>query len=66
MGMSEAARKARNEYMRKWRSKPENKLKEQQYKKEWESRPENKGKRKIYQNRYWERKAKEMEQAREG
>lgn len=41
MGMSEQAREQRNLYMRKWREKPENKVKTREYNKTyWEKRAE--------------------------
>lgn len=56
MSMSEAAKKAQREYLRKWRA--ENKDKVQQYNKKF--REEHPEKVKAARKNYWEKKAKEM------
>lgn len=56
--MTEEARKARNAYQREYRRKNKEKL--AAYNKEWNQKhPE---KRKEYAERFWERRAAEMEQ----
>jgi hypothetical protein len=53
MTLSDAARQARNEYMRQYKAK--RKEKDREYNRQWRAR--NKDKVKQYQERYWERKA---------
>lgn len=53
--MSDEAKKARNEYQKKWREKNRERLRE--YHKKW--RKENKEKVNEAINRYWEKRAKD-------
>ena len=53
MALSDAARQAKNEYMRQY--KAQHRDKEREYNRQW--RAKNRDKIKRYQESYWERKA---------
>lgn len=60
MNITETAKELRNEYQRKWKSRNRDKI--NQYQREW--RAKNKDKCKQYNQRYWERKAEQLEKER--
>ena len=61
--MTEGAKKARREYYREYyANNPDAREKRNAYRREWGKRPENKEKIKKNLEKYWERKAKEIEE----
>lgn len=65
--MNEKARQARSAYQREYYKKyyathPEAREKKNAYRREWGKKPENKEKLKGYLDKFWKRKAKEMEE----